>query len=438
MSLLRLLDPSDLTRRRAAAIDDATLSAARGHVEAIRSGGETHALTLAERFGDVPPHTRAAELVIRPERLRAALGALPAATRHGLEASADSIRAFALAQRACINDLDTQTPGDGFQTGPTHAGPTQAGQAVRAGHRVIPLSSAGCYAPGGRYPLPSSVLMTAITARAAGVASVWVASPKPTVETLAAAAIAGADGVLPLGGIPAIVSMSEGLFGLPACDIVTGPGNRWVTAAKSLIRDRTTIDLVAGPSELLIIADRHADAALIAADLLAQAEHDEDALPVLIVTDVRLIDAVERELEQQLATLPTRATAAIALRNGGVLLAAGVDEAVAFAEAFAPEHLELMIEHAAAVEPAIRNAGAVFIGRATAEVFGDYGLGPNHTLPTGGWAALTGGLSVFSFLKVRTFMETPEPGPELIDRVSAFARIEGLEAHARAAERRRY
>jgi len=418
MNRLRSLRRSDLARPRAAAIDAATLTTTRDHLNTIRERREPAALALAERFGDCPAGTSPSDVVLKPDRLRAAFDALSPEVRNVLHTAAESIRSFALAQRACLRDLDT-------------------GHSIRAGHRVVPLATAGCYAPGGRYPLPSSVLMTAVTARAAGVSTVWVASPKPTTETLAAAYIAGADGVLTLGGIPAIASLSEGLFGLPACDVITGPGNRWVTAAKSLIRDRTAIDLIAGPSELLIIADASASPVLIAADLLAQAEHDEDALPVLIVTDARLIEAVEQQLAQQLQTLPTRATAEIALANGGVFVADGLEAALEAAEIFGPEHLELLLEDAAAIEPRIRNAGAVFIGGSTAEVFGDYGLGPNHTLPTGGWASITGGLSVFSFLKVRTFLETAALDPAAIARLAAFARLEGLEAHARAAELRR-
>ena len=184
---------------------------------------------------------------------------------------AGRIRSFAEAQRAALTDVDVAVPGG------------------RAGHKVAPVEVAGCYAPGGRYPLPSSVLMTAVTARAAGVQRVFVASPRPTDVTLAAAHIANADGLLAVGGAQAIAAMAYGVGDVPACDVIVGPGNRWVTAAKSIVSGRCGIDMLAGPSECLVLADETADADIVAADLLAQAEHDADALPVLVTTSTELV-----------------------------------------------------------------------------------------------------------------------------------------------------
>lgn len=299
------------------------------------------------------------------------------------------------------------------------------------------MRAAGCYAPGGRFPLPSSVLMTAVTARVAGVSDVWVASPKPTQVTLAAASVAKADALLAVGGAQAIGAFTYGAGLLQPRDVIAGPGNRWVTAAKQLVAGSVAIDMLAGPSELVVIADDSADARVIAADLLAQAEHDTDALPILITTSVGLADAVDRALEEQLATLPTKAIATAAIANGFCVLAKDFDEAACASDVLAPEHLELQVSDIAGLRAKLNAFGALFLGAGAAEVFGDYGVGPNHVLPTGGSARFTGGLSVLTFLRVRTWLAMDHASPALIDDVARLARLEGLEAHARAAEARR-
>lgn len=273
--LLRTLTPEQLPTLGRAAVDAETLAAAARIVDDVRQRGEPALRAHAERLGDLRPGEA---LVIPRAGLEAALEGLAPADRAVLERTAARIRAFAAAQRACLLPLSLALPGGA------------------AGHTVAPLASAGCYAPGGRFPLPSSVLMTAVTARAAGVETVWVASPRPTAVTLAAAAVAGADALLAAGGAQAIAALAYGAGPVPACDAVVGPGNRWVTAAKQLVAGRVAIDMLAGPSELVVLADETGDAALIAADLLAQAEHDDDALPVLVTTSPALIDAVRHEL----------------------------------------------------------------------------------------------------------------------------------------------
>ncbi len=414
---LRLLTPDALDRRRHDPVDAATLSAAAAIVEDVKLRGETALREHAERLGDIAPD---APLVIGPEALHAALASLPDEQHALLERTARRIRQFAEAQLGCLGEVDSIMP-DG-----------------RAGHRIAPLARAGCYAPGGRFPLPSSVLMTAVTARAAGVKTVWAASPRPTVETLAACAVAGVDGLLAVGGAQAVAALAYGAGPVPACDAVVGPGNRFVTAAKQLVAGRVAIDMLAGPSELLVLADKSADPVWIAADLLAQAEHDPDALPMLVSLDRDLIDAVNVELERQLADLPTRPTAEPALNNGFAVFAPDLDAALAVCERLAPEHLEVMTENAETVSKRLTNFGGLFIGSASAEVMGDYGAGPNHVLPTGSTARFTGGLSVLTFLRVHTWlmMEDDVSASPLLHDAVALARIEGLEGHARAAEKR--
>jgi len=236
----------------------------------------------------------------------------------------------------------------------------------------------------------------------------------------------------------AVAALAYGAGSVPACDVVVGPGSRWVTAAKKLVAGDVGIDMLAGPSELLILADDTADPSLVAADLLAQAEHDPDALPVLVTPSIDLADAVDAELGLQLRDLPTRAVAETALEHGFVVVTDDLDAAVRVCDELAPEHLQVLTANTRAVAQRLGHWGALFIGAASAEVFGDYGVGPNHTLPTDGVARFKGGLSVLDFLRVRTWLEL-EPCDEataMARDAAALARLEGLEAHARASERR--
>ncbi len=418
--LLERADAARCARKRADAVDSATIAAAAGIVDDVRTRGDAALRAHAERLGDLSPGR--SMVISRAECERAALS-ISASDRALIEQTADQIRRFALAQRGCLTELDAPVPGG------------------RAGHWIRPVVRAGCYAPGGRYPLPSSVLMTAVTARAAGVEEVIVASPKPGAITLAAAFIAGADSVLAVGGAQAVAALAYGTESVRACDVIVGPGNRWVTAAKKLVSGNVGIDMLAGPSELVVLADGAGDAgeaALIAADLLAQAEHDDDAVPTMVTTSTTLADEVERELEIQLRTLPTAGTARRALRNGRCLIATSLDEAIEAVSRLAPEHLEIMTREPAAVARRIDHFGAVFLGRGSAEILGDYGVGPNHVLPTGGTARFTGGLSVLNFLRVRTWleMEDSESSRAAARNAARLARLEGLEAHARAADLR--
>jgi histidinol dehydrogenase len=414
--LLRRIGPGEVSSVRRAAVDDGTLAGAAGIVRDVKMHGEAAVRAHAERLGDLTP---GAPMVRSKEELAEAARGLPGEQRALLERTAERIGRFAAAQRGALREIEVDIPGG------------------RAGHTISPVERAGCYAPGGRFPLPSSVLMTVVTARAAGVGEVWVASPRPTMATLAAAAIAGADGLLAVGGAQAIAAMAYGV-GVPPCDVIVGPGNRWVTAAKRIVSGDVRIDMLAGPSELVVFADGSVDAGLVAADLLAQAEHDGDAVPILVTTDVRLAAAVDEELERQLALLPTAATARRALANGYAVVVGSAREGADVCDRIAPEHLELMGPEAEATREDLRHYGGLFIGARAAEVFGDYGAGPNHVLPTGGTARFTGGLSVLDFLRVRTWMQVDraEEASEMVRDSAALARMEGLEGHARAAERR--
>ncbi len=400
------------------AIDAQTLADAGDIIEAVQARGEAALREFAERFGEIEAD---APLLLGKPEMQAAASRLDPEDLRAIESAAQRIEAFARVQLASLSPVEVPVPGG------------------VAGHTIEPVASAGCYAPGGRYPLPSSVLMTSIPARVAGVARVVVASPKPADATLAAALVAGADEFLSVGGAQAIAALAFGVPGLDPVDFICGPGNRWVTAAKKLVHGRVGIDMLAGPSELAVIADSSADPAIIASDLLAQAEHDAAARPILIAvgTDAdALVERVREEVLAQLETLPTGATAKQAFANSFAVCVERSEEAAAIADRLAPEHLQILTQNAEALANRVRHAGAVFIGPASAEVFGDYGAGPNHTLPTGGTARFNAGLSVFSFLRVRTYLNLREGPPELAIETARLARLEGLEAHARAAEAR--
>lgn len=421
--MFRRVTLEDLLRRRASTLDDETIRIAWAIVDDVRERGEPALREHAFRLGDLSAPD--APIILERDQLEKSLASLPSESRAVLERTAERIGAFARHQRDSLGDLMVAVPGG------------------QAGHRYLPVEAAGCYAPGGRYPLPSSVLMTVIPARVAGVERVTVASPRPTDITRAAAAIAGADQLLAVGGAQAIAALSCGCAGLPRCDVIVGPGNRWVTAAKFAVSRVARIDMLAGPSELLVIADESADPVLAAADLLAQAEHDEDALPILIAIGRAAAERITEQVRLQLIALPSPATARIALSNGGILVAESEDEAVELSDAIAPEHLQVCTRDPERLAVRLRHYGAIFIGEYAAEVLGDYGIGPNHTLPTGGVARHSAGLSVMHFLRPLTFLrmnadrvQSARIADAMARDAAALARMEGLEAHARAAEAR--
>lgn len=417
MSLLRTISADELDRAVKPVVSDEVLMQARDIVERVRVGGEPAIRAYAEHFGERGPNE---PLVLGSDEMRVAYESLDPDDRAALTRAGERIEQFARAQLGAVSPIVVEVPGG------------------QAGHTIEPVRSAGCYAPAGRYPLPSSVMMTGITARVAGCERVVVASPGAHPVTLAAAHIAGADEFLCVGGAHAIAAMGYGFAGFEPCDVIAGPGNAWVTAAKSLLSGVVGIDMLAGPSELLIIADDSADVATLAADLLAQAEHDTEAVPMLLTTNPLHADEIQLELGVQLESLPSAATARVALGNGFIVVCATIREAIELADRIAPEHLEVITRNPESVAQQVRNAGGVFIGRRTAEVLGDYGIGPNHTLPTGGTARFQAGLSVMHFLRLRTWIRIDDPTgcePTLQDTMR-IARMEGLVGHERSAARR--
>ena len=313
---------------------------------------------------------------------------------------------------------------------------------IRLGMRVTPLERAGVYVPGGKAAYPSSVLMNVVPARVAGVDDITVVTPPSPDgildEVMLAARIAGADRIVRVGGAQAVGALAYGTETVTRVDKIVGPGNIWVATAKRLVFGTVDIDMIAGPSEVLVIADAGADPAFVAADMLAQAEHDEQAAAICIATDAGVAAAVAKEVETQLAELSRRAIAARSVEEyGTVLLVDSPARAVELANSIAPEHLELFVAEPRAMLEDVRNAGAVFLGQYTTEPLGDYAAGPNHVLPTGGAARFSSPLGVYDFLKRTSIIEATREGFEkLAPTVERLARTEGLEGHALAVTRR--
>jgi histidinol dehydrogenase len=302
----------------------------------------------------------------------------------------------------------------------------------KLGQIVRPLDAVGCYIPSGRYPLPSTLLMSAILAQEAGVPNIVIASPKPTDEILGAAHMLGLHQVFRIGGAQAIAAMAYGTATIPRVNRIVGPGNIYVAAAKKLLAGEVGIDFVAGPTEILILTS-NGNPEVIAADMLAQAEHDMDAAAILITTSEPLAGSVQAAIERQLQTLPTAAVARESIdRNGAIVLVPDLAAGVKLTNEFAPEHLSL---HDPSLLDGIRNAGTVFLGEHSPESAGDYAAGPSHVLPTSGMSRLRGGLSAADFVKVIAIQDlSPGALAELAPAITTLARAEGLEAHARAVE----
>jgi histidinol dehydrogenase len=399
--------PSVITSRRAR-LDQAERIVA-PILEAVRTEGDAALIRFARQFdglGYMPLRVSEAELAAAASQMDAPILNAVSVARH-------NIHEFAEAQlpREYLRE---------FSVG------RELGQIVR------PLDAVGCYIPSGRYPLPSTLLMTAVPAQTAGVRRICVASPNPSIEILGCAHLLGLKDVFRIGGAQAIAAMAFGTATVPRVDRIVGPGNAYVAAAKKLLAGEVGIDFIAGPSEILILAP-DGNPRTIAADMLAQAEHDTDAAAVLITLSRRLAEEVSCEIDRQLAGLPTAETARAAIdKNGAIIVAPDIGVAVELANEFAPEHLSLLD---ASMLPHIRNAGTVFLGENSPESAGDYAAGPSHVLPTSGAARLRGGLSAADFVKVIAVQQLSSAAlRELAPSITTLARAEGLEAHARSVE----
>ena len=309
---------------------------------------------------------------------------------------------------------------------------------TRLGQQVTPLARVGLYVPGGKAAYPSSVLMNAVPAKVAGVGEIVMVSPNPNALVLAAAALAGVDRVIGIGGAQAIAALAYGTKSIARVDKIVGPGNAYVAEAKRQVFGEVGIDMVAGPSEILVIADGSAPADWVAMDLFSQAEHDESAQAILLSPDEKYLDAVAAAIGRLIEEMPRKAVIQASLKGrGALILTRDLDDACAVANRIAPEHLELMVEKPDAWLPKLTRAGAVFLGQWTSEALGDYCAGPNHVLPTAGTARFSSPLGVYDFQKRTSVIEVSRDGAQKLGKIAAvLADGEGLSAHQRAAEMR--
>lgn len=409
--MIRILPPAGMSRlmvRRKARLAEAE-AAVRPILEAVRLRGDKALVEYARRFDGLDRKS----VAVPAADLERACAGLSAEFRAAIATASANIRTFAGMQR-----------------------PAESLRALRRGLElgqvVRPLDSVAAYIPAGRYPLPSTLMMTVIPAQVAGVPNVCVACPRPVPEILGTAHLLGVRQVFQMGGAQAIAAFAYGTRTVPRADRIVGPGSIYVAAAKKLLAGEVGIDFVAGPTEILIIS-ADGDPRHLAADMLAQAEHDADAAAILLTTSKRLANAVAKEVDRQLADLPTAAVARKAIRrNSAIIQVRSLEEAIELSNRFAPEHLSIPDDRLLA---SVQNAGSIFIGPYSPEAAGDYASGPNHVLPTGGVARLRGGLSVTDYLKVISVQRlTREALTALAPAITTLARAEGLEAHARSVE----
>jgi histidinol dehydrogenase len=402
--------------------DDAVTATVREILAEVRQQGDAALLDYTRRF-DHRDLAGAAELEISAARRQQALDGLPAAQRAALINTAARIRAYAERQKL---ESWTFTEADG----------------TRLGQQVTPLDRVGLYVPGGKAAYPSSVLMNAIPAKVAGVPDIIMVAPAPGGElnelVLAAAAVAGVDRVFSIGGAQAIAALAYGTASVPRVDKIVGPGNIYVAAAKRQVFGAVGIDMIAGPSEILVVCDGLTDPDWIAMDLFSQAEHDEDAQPILLSPDAAFLQQVAAAIERLLPEMERREIIAASLqRRAALIQVRDLAEAAEVVNFIAPEHLELSVAKPEELLPLIRHAGAIFMGRYTAEALGDYCAGPNHVLPTSRTARFSSPLGVYDFQKRSSLIYCSPDGADALGRMaSILARGEGLTAHARSAEAR--
>lgn len=391
-------------------------------IDAVRSRGDDALVEFTQRFDGLQVASMA-DLTLSRERLQQALDGLPAEQRQALEVAAQRVRSYHEKQK---QDSWHYTEADG----------------TVLGQQVNPLDRAGLYVPGGKASYPSSVLMNAIPAKVAGVPEVVMVVPTPRGEVnelvLAAAALAGVDKVFTLGGAQAVAALAYGTQSVPRVDKIVGPGNIYVATAKRHVFGQVGIDMIAGPSEILVVCDGKTDPDWIAMDLFSQAEHDEDAQSILLSPDAGFLDQVEASIRKLLPQMEREPIIRTSLEGRGALIQVrDMEQAIEVANRIAPEHLELSVAEPEAWLPKIRHAGAIFMGRYTAEALGDYCAGPNHVLPTSGTARFSSPLGVYDFQKRSSVIYCSASGASELGRsASILARGESLTAHARSAEYR--
>ncbi|AMM23862.1 histidinol dehydrogenase [Variovorax sp. PAMC 28711] len=391
----------------------------------VQRRGDDAVLEYTNRFDGLGA-VSVAQLELTQAELKAAFESLPAVQREALEAAAARVRSYHEAQKKASGESWSYRDADG----------------TLLGQKVTPLDRVGIYVPGGKAAYPSSVLMNAIPAHVAGVGEIIMVVPTPRGEknplVLAAAYVAGVTRAFTLGGAQAVAALAYGTVTVPAVDKITGPGNAYVAAAKRRVFGTVGIDMIAGPSEILVLADGSTPPDWVAMDLFSQAEHDELAQSILLCPDAAYIDRVQAEIDRLLPTMQRADIIAASLNGRGALIhTRSMEEACEISNRIAPEHLEVSSSEPHRWEPLLKHAGAIFLGAFTSESLGDYCAGPNHVLPTSGTARFSSPLGVYDFQKRSSLIEVSEQGAQVLGRIAVtLAEGEGLQAHARAAELR--
>ncbi len=382
-------------------------------IKDVRKNGDSAVREYSKKFGD----GEIADFKLTKEEIETAIKSVDDETIKTIKFAIKNVQEFAQAQLDSIKELEININGNIL------------------GHKIIPIDSAGCYIPGGNYPLPSSAIMTIVPAKTAGIKRIAAFSPKIKPVTIASAYFSGADEIYNIGGVQAIAAMAYGTESIKRVNKITGPGNKFVTSAKKQVFGECGIDFLAGPSEVLIIADESSNVDFIAADMLAQCEHDKDARAFLVCSSEEFALKVVLKAQEYLKTLPTKDIAQISFGKSFAVIVNSLDEAVKLADKKAPEHLELCFKNAEQSIDRFTNYGSMFIGSYSAEVFGDYVSGTNHTLPTNQVAKYSGGLSVFDYIKIQTYQIIQEQAlKETAKNASNLAKEEGLFAHKLAAD----
>ena len=381
-------------------------------IENVRKNGDKAVREYAKKFGDGDIKV----FKLTDKEIEQAVKNTDKKTIETIKFAIKNVKEFAKAQFNSVKEIEVNINGNTL------------------GQKIIPLESVGCYIPGGNYPLPSSAIMTIVPAKVAGVKRVIAMSPKIKDVTITAAHLAGADEIYRIGGVQAVAAMAYGTESIKKVNKIVGPGNKFVTSAKKQVFGECGIDFLAGPSEVLIVADDSANVDFIAADMLAQCEHDKDARAFLICFSKDFAQKVDKKAKEYLKTLPTKDIAEISYDKSVAVVVKSIDEAVKLSNEKAPEHLELCLENSQNIME-FRNYGSMFIGNYSAEVFGDYVSGTNHTLPTNQVAKYSGGLSIFDYIKIQTYQIINKNAiEETSQNASNLAEQEGLFAHKLAAD----
>ena len=394
-------------------IEFESISSVQEIISAVRKDGDSAIREYAKKFGD--GELQAFKLT--EEEIEDAFSKVDAKTIETIKFAIQNVREFAQAQLNSVREIEVNINGNTL------------------GQKIIPLDSVGCYIPGGNYPLPSSAIMTVVPAKVAGVKRIVAMSPKIKPVTVVAAYLSGADEIYKIGGVQAVAAMAYGTQTIEKVNKIVGPGNKFVTSAKKQVYGECGIDFLAGPSEVLIVADESAKPEFVAADMLAQCEHDKDARAYLLCSSVEFAQQVDKKAREYLATLQTKDIAQISYDKSIAVIYNSIEEAIELSNEKAPEHLELCLNNVDNYVDKFTNYGSLFIGNYSAEVFGDYVSGTNHTLPTNQVAKYSGGLSVFDYIKIQTYQKINEFAiNQTAQHASHLAYNEGLFAHKLAAD----